>query len=90
MDRFSYRSLGTWRGTNKRQSGSASTHIVPFGPYGAGQWTGHWIGLVIVVGFFAMGLVGVPEWRGFFLASVILGAILGFVLWLWHQSKGFF
>ena len=31
-------------------------HLVPFGPYGAGQWTAHPIGLVIVIGLVLMGL----------------------------------
>ena len=61
--------------------------VVPFGPVGGGQWTGHAIGLVIVLGFILIALVGVPESRYFFLISLSLGTVLGFVLWIWHRSK---
>jgi hypothetical protein len=63
---------------------------VPFGPFGGGQWTGHFIGLFIAIGFVLMALVGVPESRFFFLVSLSLGAVLGCVLFLWHRSKSFF
>ncbi len=43
-------------------------HLVPFGPYGAGQWTSHPIGLVIVLGMLAMGLVAMPQTRWLLLA----------------------
>ena len=59
--------------------------VVPFGVYGGGLLTGHPIGLVIVVGVLCMGLVGIPEARLFFAASMCLGAVLGFVLWLRHR-----
>jgi hypothetical protein len=87
MDRFSSARLRSARGRRASESAQVPAHIVPFGPYGAGQWTGHWIGLVIVVGFVAMGLAGIPEWRGFFLASIVLGAVVGCVLWLWHRAR---
>jgi hypothetical protein len=35
--------------------------VVPFGRYGAGEWTAHPIGLVIVLGFLLMGLIGIPQ-----------------------------
>lgn len=59
--------------------------VVPFGIYGGGLLTGHPIGLVIVAGVLCMGLVGIPEARLFFAASICLGAVLGFVLWLRHR-----
>jgi hypothetical protein len=59
--------------------------LVPFGRYGGGQWTGHPIGLVIVVGFLLMGLVGLPEFRLFFLVSLVLGVALGLVLRRAHR-----
>ena len=61
------------------------TKIVPFGLYGAGQWTGHPIGLVIVIGLFLGGLVAIPAARWFFAASLLLGSLLGFFLWLRHR-----
>lgn len=48
-----------------------SKHLVPFGPYGAGQWTAHPIGLVIVLGLLLMGLLGLPEYRLFFVGSLL-------------------
>ena len=59
--------------------------VVPFGPYGAGQWTGYPIGLVIVVGLLFMGFVGLPEARWFLALTVPLGCIYGFFLWLYHR-----
>ncbi len=61
------------------------TVVVPFGVKGGGLLTGHPIGLVIVIGLLLMGLVGLPEARLFFIGSVCLGGILGFVLWLRHR-----
>lgn len=55
--------------------------IVPFGRFGAGEWTGHPIGLFIVAGFMLIGLIGIPEWRWFFGASVVLGGLCGYFLW---------
>ena len=59
--------------------------VVPFGRYGAGHWTGHPIGLLIVAGFLLMGLVGLPEFRWFFLASLALGGVLGLILRRLHR-----
>jgi hypothetical protein len=59
-------------------------HLVPFGPYGGGQMTGHPIGLVIVVGFLLMGLVATPEISTLLFASGLGGALVGFLLWLRH------
>jgi hypothetical protein len=61
--------------------------LVPFGRYGAGHWTGHPIGLLIVVGLLLMGLVGLPEFRLFFVASLALGGLPGFILWRLHRQK---
>jgi len=69
----------------KHASDPAPKHIVPFGPYGAGQWTAHPIGLFIALGFIAMGLVAMPETRLLILASAAGGAILGLLLWLHHR-----
>jgi hypothetical protein len=59
--------------------------VVPFGPYGAGQWTCHPIGLVIVVGLLFMDFVGLPEARWFLALTVPLGCLCGFSLWLHHR-----
>lgn len=91
MDRLSYPSLGSLRAA--RLAGSQPreyTHVVPFGPRGGGQWTGHAIGLFIVFGFVLMALVGVPESRLFFVTSLGLSAVLGCGLYLWHRSKSVF
>jgi hypothetical protein len=59
--------------------------VVPFGRYGGGEWTGHPIGLVIVLGLVVMGLIGIPEARLFFAGSLILGSLCGLLLWLYHR-----
>jgi hypothetical protein len=59
--------------------------VVPFGRFGAGQWTGHPIGLFIVAGFVLIGLIGIPEWRWFFGATVIAGSLFGYFLWRRHS-----
>lgn len=59
--------------------------IVPYGKFGAGLWTGHPIGLVIVIGMLVVGLVGIPEWRWFFGATVLVGSLVGYSLWRRHQ-----
>ena len=62
------------------------TKVVPFGNYGGGLWTGHPIGLVIVIGLLFMGFVGLPEARWFLALAVPAGAICGFFLWLRHRK----
>jgi hypothetical protein len=59
--------------------------VVPFGRYGGGEWTGHPIGLVIVLGVILMGLIGLPEARWFFAGSLVLGSLCGLMLWLYHR-----
>jgi hypothetical protein len=61
------------------------TKVVPFGRYGGGEWTGHPIGLVIVLGLLFMGLVGIPQFRLFFVAALLLGSLSGLLLWLYHR-----
>lgn len=90
MGRFSYTTFPSLRAEPPRESTSAPVHVVPFGPLGAGQWTGHPIGLVIVLGFIAMALVGIPESRAFFVLSLGLGVIAGCALWLWHRANSSF
>lgn len=62
-----------------------SKHIVPFGPGGAGQWTAHPIGLVIVIGLVLMGLVSRTPMSDLVLLSLLGGAVVGFCLWLYHR-----
>ena len=60
-------------------------HLIPFGPYGGGQWTAHPIGLVIVIGLLLMGLVSRTPVSLLVLVSLLGGAIFGFFLWLWRR-----
>jgi hypothetical protein len=62
------------------------TKVVPFGYSGAGLWTGHPIGLVIVIGLLTMGIIGLPEARWFLALAAPAGAICGFFLWLHHRN----
>jgi hypothetical protein len=62
------------------------TKVVPFGYYGGGLWTGHPIGLVIVIGLLAMGIVGLPEARWFLALAAPAGALCGFFMWLHHRN----
>jgi hypothetical protein len=59
--------------------------VVPSGFYGAGLWTAHPIGLVIVLGLIFMGIVGLPEARWFFAGALPLGALCGYILWRIHS-----
>ena len=59
--------------------------VVPFGRFGAGVWTGHPIELFIVLSILFMGLVGIPEWRWFFGATVLVGSVVGYLLWRRNQ-----
>lgn len=90
MGKSSYPELSSLRRASLREDGAAEAHIVPFGPYGGGQYTSHPIGLVIVLGLIAMGLVGLPEARGFFVASLLIGSVVGFLLWLYHRTNSAF
>jgi hypothetical protein len=60
-------------------------HLVPFGPYGAGQWTGHPIGLVIVIGLVLMGLISRTPLSDLIFFSLLGGAVVGMFLWLYHR-----
>jgi hypothetical protein len=60
-------------------------HLVPFGPSGAGQWTAHPIGLVIVIGLVLMGLVSRTPVSDLMFLSLLGGAVVGMFLWLHHR-----
>ena len=73
------------RGARETESHSAElgpASLVPFGPYGAGQMTGHPIGLVIVI---FMLLMELP----LLFVSIPLGGICALVLWLRRRKKCF-
>ena len=81
-------SMNTYRSSLPKAPHDLLPHpaeVVPFGRFGAGLWTGHPIGLVIVVGLLVMGFVGLPEARGFLALTVPLGCVCGFLLWLRHR-----
>ena len=61
-------------------SSRSCPNIVPFGPLGGGQWTGHAIGLFIVIGFILIALVGIPESTYFLITSLGIGAAFGGIL----------
>jgi hypothetical protein len=61
------------------------TRVVPFGLYGAGLYTGHPVGLVVVLGIILMVLVAIPAAVWFFAGALCLGAILGLLLWIRHR-----
>jgi hypothetical protein len=66
---------------------AASSHEgCPVRHYGAGLWTGHPIGLVVVVGLLFMGFVGLPEARWFLAFAVPAGAVCGLFMWLRHRK----
>jgi hypothetical protein len=90
MDRFSYSSLRSLRNVRPSRSPYSYPEVVPFAPRGAGQWTGGAIGWFIVVGFFLIALVGVPESWFFLLIVLSLSALLAFALRLLHRSKSAF
>ena len=59
--------------------------VVPYGKFGAGLWTGHPAGLIVVIGILIVGLIGIPEWRYFFGATVILGSFVAYSLYRRHR-----
>lgn len=54
--------------------------VVPYGKFGAGVWNGNMAGLVVVLGILIVGLVGIPEWRYFFGATVLAGSAVAYAL----------
>ena len=65
------------RGISPHNAEPNPNEVLPFGRYGGGLLTGHPIGLVIVIGLLLMGLLGLPEYRLFFAASLFLGGLAG-------------
>ena len=60
--------------------------VVPYGRFGGGVWTGHPIELVVVLGILLVGLVGIPAWRWFFGATLLLGGLVGYFLSRRHRA----
>jgi len=77
--------IGYRRKVVPNKAGPDPIKVVPFGRFGGGEWTGHPIGLVIVLGFLVMGLVGIPQFRSFFVGALVLGSFCGLLLWLYHR-----
>ena len=73
------------RKTATHSSEPNPTEPIPFGRGGAGLYTGHPVGLVVVVGLLLMGLVGLPESRWFLAGALLLGSIFGLFLWVRHR-----
>jgi hypothetical protein len=61
--------------------------VVPYGKFGAGLWTGHPAGLIVVIGILIVGLVGIPEWRYFFGATVLVGSLVAYSLYRRHRVR---
>jgi len=61
--------------------------VVPYGRFGAGVWTGHPVGFVVVLGILVVGLVGIPLWRWFFAATVVAGCAVAYFLRRYHQAR---
>jgi hypothetical protein len=77
--------INSVRKTAPRDSEPNPTEPIPFGRGGAGLYTGHPVGLVVVVGVLLIGLIALPEARWFLASAVLLGGIWGFFLWLRHR-----
>jgi hypothetical protein len=60
--------------------------VVPYGKFGGGVWTGHPAGLIVVLGILIVGLVGIPAWRYFFGATVVVGGLVAYMLRRRHSQ----
>jgi hypothetical protein len=68
-----------------RRSEPNPFEVIPFGRNGAGLLTSHPVGLVVVLGVLAMGLIGLPEARWFLAGAIVLGGVFGLFLWIRHR-----
>lgn len=85
MDKFQEIRRRAARAVSQHNAELHPNEVLPYGRYGGGLLTAHPIGLVIVVGLLFMGLVGMSEARWFFGGSMVLGGVIGFLLWLRHR-----
>jgi hypothetical protein len=66
-----------------------SDDVRPYGRYGVGTFTAHPVGIVVVIAVILIAMMKLPPARPFFGATVIVGGIFGFVLWLRNRNRGF-
>jgi hypothetical protein len=59
--------------------------VRPQGSYGVGILTAHPVGLLVVAAVILIVVTGIPAARLFFAGSVAVGAVFGFILWLYHR-----
>jgi hypothetical protein len=65
------------------------TTVRPQGSYGFGILTAHPVGLLVVAAVILIAVTGIPAARLFFVGSVALDAVIGFILWLYHRRNSF-
>lgn len=76
---------GFGREATSRNSTPDISEVQPFGRFGVGLLTEHPVGLLVVVAVIVLTLETLPPARLFFIASLALGGIIGFFLWLRHR-----
>jgi hypothetical protein len=77
--------LSTFRGAKRfasRRDEFGPGEVQPFGTKGVGALTGHPVGLVVIVGIIVITVAYVPAARWFFGGALLLGCIIGLLLWL--------
>ena len=84
MERLFRTRLG-WTRRLLRNSDPDPIQVRPYGPCGAGLYTAHPVGLLVVAALAFIVLWGLPEARWFFLGAVVLGILVGLALWLRHR-----
>jgi hypothetical protein len=72
-----------------RNSELDSNSVRPYGRHGVGTFTGHPVGLVVVIGVIIMAMMKLPPARLFFAAAILVGGVFGLFLWLRSRNRGF-
>jgi len=85
MKKFFETGLGRTRNPSSRNSLPDPTEVLPFGRYGAGLYTEHPVGLLVVAAMLTVVLWRIPEARWFFAGSLLLGIVFGLCLWLYRR-----